>query len=237
MNRKYTFSTLISNNRSPTNPSFYINPSINGIESFLVSNFQGVNNVYTFDSRNCNLRIQETGQTAFSVVIPSGNYTIASLLTTLKTILDGGSAVNTFTVTKSDLTNKITIVASSSSFYFLETVNDCFYELGFVFGSSASLTQLSTFQYDLSGLKTIHIISNDLGNDGCFLMNSNYNIICSIPIDAPYLSPIHFQDSSNILINCKVNELSSISFRLLDERFRLLNNVSDWSVQLIANFQ
>jgi hypothetical protein len=238
MNRKYTFSTTLSNNRNSTNPSFYINPSINNIESFVISSFQGVNNIYTFDSRNCNILITETAQAPFTAVIPHGNYTISSLLTTLSTILTTASTTSTYTATKNDLTNIITITSDTTTFVIGDTVNNAYYELGYVVNTTTpALAQTASNQYDLSGLKTIHIVSNDLGNDGSFLVNSNYNILCSIPVDAPYLSPIHYQENSDLLINCKINELSSISFHLIDERHRTLSNVSDWSIQLITSFQ
>ena len=238
LNRKYTFSTTLSNNRNSTNPSFYINPSINNIESFVISSFQGVNNVYTFDSRNCNILIQETSQAPFTVSIPFGNYTITNLLSTLSTILTTASSTSVYTATKNDLTNIITITSDTTTFVIQDTINNAYYELGFLVNTTTpALTQTGSNQYDLSGVKIIHLVSNDLGNDGSFLVNSNYNILCSIPVDAPYLSPIHYQENSDLLINCKINELSSITFHLIDERHRMLSNLSDWSVQIITSFQ
>lgn len=238
LNRKYTFSTFLSNNKSSVNPSFYINPPVSNIDNFVISSFQGINNIYTFDTRNCNILIQETGETPFTAVIPHGNYTITTLLSTLSSILTTASATSTYTATKNDLTNIITITSNTTTFVIQDTINNAYYELGYLANSTTpALAQTSSNQYDLSGVKTIHVVSNDLGNDGSYLINSNYNILCSIPVDAPYLSPIHYQENSDILINCKVNELSSITFHLLDERFRILNNLSDWSIQLITNSQ
>lgn len=236
MNRKFTFSTFLSNNKNPVNPSFYINPSINNIDSYAITGFTGINNIYTFDSRNCNILINETGQPLFTAVIPSGNYTITTLLTTLSSILTASPSPSIYTATKNDLTNLITITSNTNTFILEDTINSAYYELGFLKFGSASLTQTASNQFDLSGLKTIHVISNDLGNDGSFLVNSNFNILCSIPIDDPYLGVINYNANNFHLINCKVNELSSITFVLLDERFRILTNVSDWSIELIGHF-
>lgn len=236
LNRKYTFSSFLSNNKSAVNPSFYINPPINQIDNYSITSFSGVNNIYTFDTRNCNILLNETGQSLYTAVIPTGNYTISSLLTTLSTILTASPSASVYTATKSDLTNIITITSNTNTFTIEDTINSSYYEMGYVkLSTSASLTQVASAQYDLSGLKTIHVVSNDLGNDGSYLVNSNYNILCSIPVEVPYLGIINYQDNSDLLINCKVNELSSISFVLMDDRFRLLSQVSDWSLQLICN--
>lgn len=237
LNKLYTFSSFLSNNKSSVNPSFYINPPIVCIDSFLVSSFTGINNIYTFDSRNQNISILENGRT-FTAIIPTGNYTITTLLTTLGSILTTASGTSTYTATNNSLTNVITITSNLNTFTLVNTVNDCYYELGFLKRSTTStLTQVALNQYDLSGIKTINVISNDLGNDGAFSVNSNFNIICSIPIEVPYLGIISYQNKSNLLINCKVNELSSVSFILIDDRLRQLNNFSDFSLQLIASFE
>lgn len=235
LNQQYTFSTFLSNNKNSSNPTFFINPGVKGIDSYTVNSFTGINNIYTFDNRNCNLLIQETGESPFPVVIPTGNYTISSLLTTLSSILTTASTTSVYTATKNDLTNLITITSDTKTFSLIDTVNNCYYEIGFLKLNSSSLSQVASSQYDLSGIKTIHIVSNDLGNDGSFLINTNYNVLCSIPVNVPYLGVIGYEKTSDLLVNCKVNELNSITFTLLDERFRILSNVSDWSLQIITN--
>lgn len=239
LNKQFTFSTFLSNNKSSVQPTFFINPPIKSIDSFIISSFTGVNNCYTFDSRNNNILVQETGEVAFLAIIPTGNYTITTLLSTLSTILTNGSpSLSTYVATKSDLTNIITITSSNKTFTITDTVNNAYYEIGFLnINSTAALSQVTSNQFDLSGVKTIHVVSNGLGNDGSILVNSNYNVLCSIPIDVPYLGVIGFEKKSDLLINCKVNELSSITFTLYDERYRPINMTSDWSLQLICNFE
>lgn len=44
--KSLTFSTISSNNNNADAPTFYINPPINKIDSFHISNFSGVNVTY-----------------------------------------------------------------------------------------------------------------------------------------------------------------------------------------------
>lgn len=234
MNKSLTFSTINSNNNNPSNPTFYISPSINNIESFCVSQFCGVNTIYNIDNRNNNFQVEEQGGNLITSSLPVGNYTLSNFTTTLSSALSTNSTTNNYTLINNTVSNILTLTADILPIKVKNTVNHCLYESGFQESSSFNLTQVATKSYDLSGLKQIHLVSGDFGNDSCKSINSNYNTIATIPITSSYLGVINYQ-GSDTFINCKVPELNSITFTCLDERYRVLNDLKDFSVNIITS--
>ena len=230
-----TFNTINSNNRSTSNPLYFIPNPIDNIKQYAFSSFSGVNTVNVIDSRNQIINFSETdsSSTIRSVTIPTGNYTITTLLTAIKSGLDtAGTAVYTCTV--STLTNLITIVGTKN-FKLLDCNNNIYYEIGYSASTAFAASQVASSIYDLSGLKNITLVSSSFGQRNSILVGSNYTVIGTIPVSTPFLGVISFV-ASPIFVDCQVNELNSASFMLLDERMRVLTVNNDWSLSLyIAN--
>jgi hypothetical protein len=223
--------TINSNNQNSSNPQYYIRQPFDNIVGYSFSGFSGVNSFNVIDSRNNTLQFSESdsSSTIRVITIPTGNYTITSLMASIKTLMDA-AGTNTYTVALNSVTNLVTITAATKTFKILTANNHCYYELGFVVSSAFALSQTGSVIYDLSGVKTISIVSNSFGNNSK-LINTNYNIVGIVPIEVPFLGVINYKHNP-VFIDVQISELSSISFTLLDERGRILNCTHDWSLTL-----
>ena len=225
------FNTINSNNRSTSNPQYYIQKPIDNITSYAFNSFNGVNNFNVIDSRNNTLQFSETdtSSTVRVVSIPTGNYTLTELETAIKTGMDSAGTA-TYTISHSSLTNKITI-AGTKDFKILSANNDIYYEIGFVVSTAFAASQIASNIYDLSGLKQIILVSSNFGNDNSILIGSNYTVLGQISVSTPFLGVISY-DANSEFIDCQISELSNLSFFMLDERMRILTCTSEWSLSL-----
>lgn len=112
-----------------------------------------------FNSNNNVLQFVDSAG-ANSITIPPGTYTIEQLISELENLLNAAS-VDTYTVTFSPITLKLTITSSSALFQ-LDTTNldnSPFYELGLAPNvlTAAGATQVFPRAIDLSGLKKLYI--------------------------------------------------------------------------------
>ena len=224
-----TFNTITTFDNS--SPEFILEKPIYSAEGYAVQNFFSTNSFYTIDKRNNKLSFSEenTPEVIRIVTIPNGNYTVNTFMTQLKTLLDAeGTAV--YTVTKSDLTNLITISATED-FKILSIPNDVYRESGFTVSTSFESTQIATNVYDFSGLKVINIGSSNFGYNS-IVVNKSLNIICSIPVQVPSLGVITYSPSP-IFISTNIAEMNSVQFLLYDEHFRLITSNSPWQITLL----
>ena len=229
------FNTVNSNNLSTSNPQYYIRNPIDKITGYAFNTFNGINTFNVIDSRNNVLQFEETSTpgTLRNITIPTGNYTVSSLMTSIKTLMDAaGGGVAVYTVSLNAVSNLITI-ASTVNFKLLSVSNSCYYEIGFTVPSSSfAASQIASNIYDLSGLKSLVVISSSFGSNNSILINTNYTVIGIIPISTPFLGVITFDNSSVVMLDCQISELNNVSFSLLDERGRLINNGNDWSLSM-----
>lgn len=231
-----TFNTILSNNRNTSNPQYFINNNpLDNIKKYAFGSFNGVNTVNVIDSRNNILQFSETtsSSTIRNVSITPGNYTVTTLMAALKTAMDtAGTGV--FTITNNSVSNIITI-ACTVDFKLLDCSNNIYYEIGFVISTAFAASQVASSIYDLSGLKTIVLVSSSFGSKNSILVNSNYVVIGVIPISTPFLGVISY-DANTQFIDCQISELSTVSFSLLDERGRILSLTNDWALSMyVAN--
>jgi hypothetical protein len=230
INEVLTFSTCLSNNNSSSNPAFYF-PSLFNVSGYMVSSFTSVNTFYNIDSRNNNFSFTETGKSAVVITLPSGNYTITTIQTELVSLMNSATlSSGTYTTSVNSLTNILSITGSVA-FHITNTINNCYYELGLIPSTTFALTVVGNKSFDLSGVSLIHLVSSSFG-DASKLVNNNYNIMASIPVEGSYLAPIQFTGIP-VFINCSLVQLSQCSFQLLDQRSRILNTVSDFSLSVI----
>lgn len=227
------FNTVNSNNLSTSNPQYYIRNPIDKITGYAFNTFNGINTFNVIDSRNNVLQFSETDSagTVRSITIPTGNYTVSSLMAAIKAAMDiAGTAV--YTITLNAVSNLITI-AGTKNFKILTASNSCYYEIGFVVSTAFAASQIASNIYDLSGLKSLVVISSSFGSNNSILLNTNYTVVGIIPISTPFLGVISYDNPSVVMLDCQISELSNVSFSLLDERGRLINSgVNDWSLSM-----
>ena len=117
----------------------------------------------------------------------------------------------TYTATVSTSANLITI-SSSKAFKILTASNNIYYEIGYNTSSAFATSQTASKIYDLSGLKQIHVVSSSFGASNSVLANTNYSVISSIPVTAPFLGVISYEPSPQFE-DAQINDLNSISLR------------------------
>lgn len=141
--------------------------------------------LYTIDE-SWNKFILQEGTTKFTVIIPIGIYTEATLVTGLQTAMNTTTGVtNTYTVTQDPITRKITIVGSTVAFALL------FY----------SGQYHDEIDYKTAAILSINSPARQLGfglND--YVSNAARTIVAPIPMDLDnFLNRmyIHINDSNN----------------------------------------
>lgn len=228
-----TFDTRLSNNKSLNAPLFFDNNfNLDELLGFQVESLMFVNTIPNITSRNNKLSLIENGATTATLLtLQEGNYTIDTFKTMLENSLTA-SAGNTYSVGLNTMENLLSIATTltSASFVFGDTLNNVYYELG-VENTGANLI---TAPYDLSGLKTLCVVSSDLSSGYVKTMGSNYNIILKVPVSNSYASTIHYQNNSSVFKSSDLKNVRSFGFTLYDERMRLLDEkyLKDWVLTL-----
>jgi len=153
---------------------------------------------YLINSTN-NLLYFKINGFEYTATVPIGNYTIDELLVALKSSMDTLSG-NTFTLSKSSLTNKITISVSTSTFdlQFVDKTNQIGKLLGFL--TSSDLEELTTTtapnQYNLNGPTYIILHINEFEN----LFGKKSSIkkgFAKIPLDATHTEYKYFKNTQD----------------------------------------
>lgn len=226
------FDTINSNNTSKFEPNFSLKNPISLADSYAVTSFTGINTIYNIDSRNNTITFidQSFPGTILQAFLQVGNYTISTFITEIgdKMTLVGAQ---TYTCSNNSISNKLTI-SSVGPFRLINSTNNFFYESGFQPSVGFANPQVAENTYDLSGLKQINVVCNSLQNGNTIVANNNKNVIFTIPVTSAYLGVISFNPTP-IFISSQIDNLSFFEFYLLDERYRQLENVKDWSVNLI----
>ena len=223
----YIFNSNNRNNGSIANPSFVLGETFN-IKGVKVKNAMLGFSVYPISSRNNQIYFieQTAGNTVKNCSIAQGYYTGSSLATEIATKMSG-AGTQTYTVSYSSATNKLTISAAAN-FLFTTGNNNANYECGLLNNTSYDTSQ-TTDQIDVSGVKMINVISN-IG--AINVIGSQKSILCSIPNNAANLAVNLYSDNSGDYINLSAG-ISELTFYLQDERMRDLTSIDkDWSLQL-----
>lgn len=230
-----TFSTVNSNNRSTSNPSFYLLQPITNLLNYSVVNFSGINNYYNINSNNQNFAFQETGKAIITLQIPIGQYTVTTLISKLQTLMNLNSPYpNTYVISLNN--NYIDINASGTAvtWKFIDISNSLYYTIGFYPSlPSAAFHQYASQQVDLSGISTLFIGSASFGENAA-IINSQLPVIASVAITGSYLSPIIYDAKFPTQVTVENNMINIISFSLFDQRLQAINFTSDWSITILV---
>jgi hypothetical protein len=181
---------------------------------------------YNINSRNNKLTIQETvvdgngapvSTITNTLYISNGNYNAYQLASYLATLFVGGRMAVSYDVIK----NKFKFVNTTYNFKFLSAFSTCQELLGLdtndLYNTSALLSYTSQNLINLAPIRCICLATNL--QTGCVNNNqqSEQNIICSIPVDAPPYSIITYKNTSNFKVNLFDNNFNSIVIRLVDD--------------------
>ena len=180
------------------------------------------NGVYNVNSNNNVITIFETSASSNTIItLPIGAYSASQLTTQLQTSLNSASQVsNTYVVSYSSQTYKLTITASTYTFYFVNTS----LLLGMMNNSTTSLTQISSqgirilydyfiFRCDLIGN---YVSTNQNYNSGSFI----------IPLGLCDIGATTFLGQSQLpcIIKPFVPKLGSFSVQLYDPYGNQIDN-------------
>ena len=164
--------------------------------------------------------------------IPIGNYTTATLLTALETLLTD------YTITYSSLTNKYTFTLESSDFV-VNLESTCLDVLGFstleeTESSDGVLT--STYQVNLSGNNVIYIDVPTLSTENVNnITDMKTSIISSIPVDNIGGGICYYKNSEDTTTMIKEDTISYLRLRILgsDTITPVDFDNQEWSLSLI----
>ena len=195
--------------------------------------------------------------TSSMITLTNGTYTVAQYISHLATTLNADSSLTNltsgstglttgsqYTIGNNAITNTINILPSGLNNYIkLDFLNkDYTHEniLGFPnnidtsrsgFDGTSASSLTSTNVYDFSGNNIVHIGSNNI-NSGIDFLNSNYNILASVPITNAYNGINYYTNTNGGYIDINQN-LSEVSLFLRDERDRDVDlNGKSWVMTL-----
>lgn len=158
----------------------------------------------------------------YTATVPIGNYTIDDLLIALKNSMDTVSS-NTFTISNSTLTNKITISVSISTFdiIFVDKTNHMGKLLGFIITSNiiSVSSVIGTNQYNLNGPTYLILHINEFEN----LFGKKSSIkkgFAKIPLDATQTEYKYFKNTQDYHV---IKEFSPPLAKLAQLNIRFLN--------------
>ena len=228
---QYNLNTIFATSKST--PTFYFSDPVFNVSHVKVSEVVIPNSFYVFDSKNNQFSFKEGSGATTTFSITPGNYTASTLISHLKTLLESVSENTlTYTLTYNSATAKITYAVSASTFTLLPIENNCYYELGLTNSLNSASASIESNVIDLSGVKAINLVSSSFGGNICNVVGSQYNVLCSIPVNVGFLGILFYQNSSEF-IDTNLDNLYTGSFTLLDERMRPLLNTQDFQMTLL----
>ncbi len=169
--------------------------------------------------------------TIYNVLIPTGNYTILSLLSTLQTILP------TFTISYDKIKNKFTFSNASNFTFIYDTFinSTCFELIGMsnIMQNSMNGTITSDIVCNVSSVRHVCIATNFHTSNINKALPNERNILAHIPVHVMPNDVITWSNVNNYRCNLNTNRLNHIVIRILDHKGNLLDlNGVDWSLTL-----
>ena len=187
-------------------------------------NINANNNLFFFPNSDSGLS---------SYTVPIGQYTIATLITELNTL------VAVLTVTESTLTGRLTFTISAGTMDIISdsAVNPMAPILGMLVTVLATAGPVTVSGVpNLNGLKSVYISSQSLSSHSSMIASEKLkrNIFCSIPVDVPYGVYMTWDENDNTLdytLFASHKNISSIDIKLLDDNNDVVDlNGLDWEL-------
>lgn len=208
------FDSSLSNNNDKNNPRFVLRNPIYA-DKFKVSKISIPFSYYTINSTNNHLYIQE--DLADEIIeIPVGNYSISTIAGVLQTALNNSTLNNTYTVSYSTTTYKLTITADGN-FVVDNVYSTCQRWIGLTETSSSGNSFTFQNALDLSGCESILLVSNDLRTpNSTYIGNESMNVISKIPVNVSPGEILYYEDTRDYaFFNCR-QDLNEVSFELFN---------------------
>lgn len=220
-----------TSNSEISNPIYFLDKALYNLRSYKVKNITIPLSIYTIDSRNNKLLVQEDTDEPVEITLTPQNYTATQFASELKTKMDA-ITTKVYTITYNSQTNKFTITVDTGDFAFLDVPNNCYYEMGLTSDqlNVSDDTITSGKPADLSGLKVISVVCPSFSSN---YTQNNYNIIASATINERSGDIASFNDNSFDYINIRENTINSLQFILIDERGRRLSVSNDWILTIL----
>jgi hypothetical protein len=220
-----------SYNKNKDQPEYYFNTSI-FVHKYKLENLELPLTFFTINSSNNSLVINN-GTTDATITIPVGDYTSTSICSTLETLLNAAPIAEIFTVTYSTVTYKVTI-ACSGTFKILSS-STCQSWLG-LGETDTSLVASYTCPnvLDLTGPKSVYVVSSELSSDKVLYGGERMNIIAKVPLHNAKGAILYYEDAKSYGWATAKTDLSTLSLRLLDaDTLKPIElNGSSWSCTL-----
>jgi hypothetical protein len=236
---------------SGTNSAFtcsFGRDSINTVYAVALKEVQLTNSFYNIDEYN-NTFYFDRGSVELSIVVPVGQYSITTFLAALTTQFAALAGPIVMTPTVTALTSKLNFATDLSVQYYEYRANGLRNPMASVLGlvgdNGSEVTSFdATGLYDLSGVKSIYVISPQLSG-GAGLSSrgsgSHVSLVDVIPITVPYKSIQNHQSGdlgsdNHTYDDVFTNNLSDIYIELRDANNNLLDTNGHEVVLILKAF-
>lgn len=223
------------------NPTWSFPEPQTNIAAFQVDSFIMPNSIFTIDQRNDILYWKQysgTTGTLLQATVPTNYYDSTTLATALQSTLNSYNTNGNYQVAITGAGNSYYTITNTTNNFVItgaETgVSNINYEIGFMsVTETPAHTQTGSQTFDVSGLKQLNIVSNNLGVSHTFTPGTGYKVLTNISVTAPFGGLITY-NGDLAFSSCPTQYLPSFTVLLLDERMRSLqgSNVSDWSLTM-----
>lgn len=201
----------------------------NGVKRFKVNKISCPYSYYTTMEQTF---IYNLAGTNYNITFPAGNYTAATLGSTLQSVLNSYTAPFTTTVSYNSIKNEYSFTPSIGNIYFNFsstnlTNNYFYYSVAYQAGifSSFSETMLpisiftSKYACTTSPTSNLYLKSSTLSMYYTSYFNGEKNtVISSIPINVNPLNWITFQSSTDIYFNYDNQAINNIDIQIVDDQ-------------------
>ena len=209
------------------------NPTNIAMETIQIWNTQ-----YTIDARNNKLYWTDGASVAHTSTIPSGTYTATALATAIETVLNTDDTNgDTYTVTFSTVTGKMTIANGGSNFALTFGTNTT-YSIAYVIGF-ANTNKSSSSSYtgeNVVNLNTKYYTIHCNFVDNCTYQANSVSSSWIVPVNCSWGDLIVY--SPHLAKSFKTNqtEISTMQIFVKDDRGYIVDlNGVDWSVNFVVN--
>jgi hypothetical protein len=174
-----------------------------------------------------NILMYSTVTTTYTIVIPTGNYNITTLLLALQSLM------TTFTITYDKIKNKMTF-SNSVDFTFL-VVSTCYELIGMSMINQLSVSQqlTSDFVCNMSSVRHLCLATNFTTSNVNKALPNERNILAHIPVSVAPNEVITYANHGQYKCNLFSNNMDHIVIRILDHKGNLIDlNGAEWSITL-----
>lgn len=212
--------------------NFQVKPHrFNHVRSFNIKEIQLPYTFYPINSNNNTIVIRKNGDTQDrTATLTPGEYNLTQFKVELKTQLDAlAGPAQTYTITDSDTTHKITITQNSSSFIYKGTLSTANKLLGFADTDTPDLiAHTGVNVFDISGTHYVEVYSNQLTKYDTRVRNSAgsaRNLLCIIPLSNYSFGEIIFH-KPDLIFDYHPKDEGTIDIELRDEDGNILGGTN-----------